>query len=66
MKLGLKSIFLFAFSFTVSFALLNLLKEPANAINLKPSSSLSCVNNAVAPLENLKDIYTEQKMHGEN
>src|SRR6056300_1095127 len=66
MKLGLKSIFLFAFSFTVSFALLNLLKEPANAINLKPSSSLSCVNNAVAPLDNLLDIQTFLNCNGFN
>src|SRR5210317_1994430 len=66
MKLGLKSIFLFAFSFTVSFALLNLLKEPANAINLKPSSSLSCINNAVAPLDNLLDIQTFLNCNGFN
>src|SRR6056300_343441 len=66
MKLGLKSIFLFAFSFTVSFALLNLLKEPANAINLKPSSSLSCVNNAVAPLDNLLEIQTFLNCNGFN
>ena len=45
MKLGLKTKFLFVFSFILAFALINLIKEPANAINLKPSSSISCVNN---------------------
>ena len=66
MKLGLKSKLLFVFSFILSLALLNLLKEPANAIDLKPSSSVSCVNNAVAPLENLKEIQTFLNCNGFN
>ena len=66
MKLGLKTKFLFVFSFILAFALINLLKEPANAINLKPSSSISCVNNAVAPLDNLKDIQTFLNCNGFN
>ncbi len=66
MKLGLKSKFLFVFSCILSFALLNLLKEPANAHNLKPSSSVFCVNNAVAPLDNLKDIQTFLNCNGFN
>ena len=66
MKLGLKSKLLFVFSFILSLALLNLLKEPANAINLKPSSSVSCANNAVAPLDNLKDIQNFLNCNGFN
>ncbi len=66
MKQGLKIKLLFVFSFILSFALLNLFKEPANAINLKPNSYLSCANNAVAPLENLKDIQTFLNCNGFN
>ena len=66
MKLGLKTAFLFLFSFAISFALINHSKEPANAINLNPSSSMYCVNNAVAPLDNLKDIQTFLNCNGFN
>ena len=66
MKLGLKSKFLFVFSLILSFAIVNMIKEPANAHNLKPSSYISCVNNAVAPLDNLKDIQTFLNCNGFN
>jgi len=47
MKQGLKSFSLFVVSFIISIALVNLKNEHAKAINLKPSSSIFCVNNAV-------------------
>ena len=66
MKQGLKTTFLLTFSFIISFALLNLSKEPLNALNLKPTSSMYCVNNAVAPLDNLVDIQTFLNCNGFN
>ena len=66
MKQGLKISFLFVFSFFISSILLNQYKDPVNAINLKPSSSTYCVNNALAPLDNLQDIQTFLKCNGFN
>jgi len=66
MKLGLKPFSLFIFSFLISIALMNVDKEPAKAINLKPSSSIFCVNNAIAPLDNLKEIQTFLNCNGFN
>ena len=66
MKQGLKTSFLLFIGFIFSFALLNLYKEPLNALNLKPTSSMYCVNNAVAPLDNLKDIQTFLNCNGFN
>jgi len=66
MKQGLKSFSLFVVSFIISIALVNLKNEHAKAINLKPSSSIFCVNNAVAPLDNLKEIQTYLNCNGFN
>ncbi len=66
MKQGLKTSFLLFIGFIFSFVLLNLYKEPLNALNLKPTSSMYCVNNAVAPLDNLKDIQTFLNCNGFN
>jgi len=66
MKLGLKPFSLFIVSFLISIALMNVDKEPAKAINLKPSSSIFCVNNAIAPLDNLKEIQTFLNCNGFN
>ena len=66
MKQGLTKItfFLIVF-FAVSF-FINSQKEPALAFEVPTSVTLNCADNAVAPLNNLKDIQTFLNCNGFN
>ena len=64
MKQGLTKItfFLIVF-FAVSF-FINSQKKPALAFEVPTSVTLNCADNAVAPLNNLKDIQTFLNCNG--
>jgi len=66
MKQGLtKFTFFFIAFFAVSF-FINSQKEPALAFEVPTSVTLNCTDNAVAPLNNLKDIQTFLSCNGFN
>ena len=58
MKQGLKKTILFLIAFFATTLLINLQKEPAFAHKVPTSITLNCADNAVAPLNNLKEIQT--------
>ena len=66
MKQGLKKTTFFLFAFFATTFLINLQKEPAFAHKVPTSITLNCADNAVAPLNNLKDIQTFLNCNGFN
>ena len=66
MKQGLKKTTFFLIAFFATTFLINLQKEPAFAHKVPTSITLNCADNAVAPLNNLKDIQTFLKCNGFN
>ena len=66
MKQGLKKTTFFLIAFFATTFLINLQKEPAFAHKVPTSITLNCADNAVAPLNNLKDIQTFLNCNGFN
>ena len=66
MKQGLKKTTFFLIAFFATTFLINLQKEPAFAHKVPTSITLNCADNAVAPLNNLKDIQTFLSCNGFN
>ena len=66
MKQGLKKTLFFLIAFFATTLLINLQKEPAFAHKVPTSITLNCADNAVAPLNNLKDIQTFLNCNGFN
>ena len=66
MKQGLKKTTFFLIAFFATTFLINLQKEPAFAHKVPTSITLNCTDNAVAPLNNLKDIQTFLSCNGFN
>ena len=66
MKQGLKKIAFFLIAFFATTFLINLQKEPAFAHKVPTSITLDCADNAVAPLNNLKDVQTFLSCNGFN
>ena len=66
MKQGLKKTTFFLIAFCATSFLINLQKEPAFAHKVPTSITLNCADNAVAPLNNLKDIQTFLNCNGFN
>ena len=66
MKQGLKKTTFFLIAFFATTLLINLQKEPAFAHKVPTSVTLNCADNAVAPLNNLKDIQTFLNCNGFN
>ena len=66
MKQGLKKTTFFLIAFFATTLLINFQKEPAFAHKVPTSITLNCADNAVAPLNNLKDIQTFLKCNGFN
>ncbi|MEL0239795.1 MAG: peptidoglycan-binding protein [Candidatus Actinomarina sp.] len=66
MKQGLKKTTFFLIAFFATTLLINLQKEPAFAHKVPTSITLNCADNAVAPLNNLKDIQTFLNCNGFN
>ena len=66
MKQGLKKSLYFFIAFFVISLLVNTQKEPVSAIEIPTYPSFYCVDNAVAPLNNLKDIQTFLNCNGFN
>ena len=66
MKQGLKKTALFLIAFFATTFLINLEKEHAFAHKVPTSVTLNCADNAVAPLNNLKDIQTFLNCNGFN
>ena len=66
MTRGIKKSLYFFIAFFVISLLVNTQKEPASAIEIPINPSLYCVDNAVAPLNNLKDIQTFLNCNGFN
>ena len=66
MKRGFKESLLFITAFFLMSLFINLQKEPAIAFEIPSHSTLSCADNAVAPLNNLKDIQTFLNCNGFN
>jgi len=66
MKQGLKKTTFFLIAFFATTLLINLQKEPAFAHKVPTSITLNCADNAVAPLNNLKDIKTFLNCNGFN
>ena len=66
MKQGLKKTTFFLIAFFATTFLIDLQKEPAFAHKVPTSITLNCADNAVAPLNNLKDIQTFLNCNGFN
>ena len=66
MKQGLKKTTFFLIAFFATTFLINLQKEPSFAHKVPTSITLNCADNAVAPLNNLKDIQTFLNCNGFN
>ena len=66
MKQGLKKTTIFLIAFFATTFLINIQKEPAFAHKVPTSITLNCVDNAVAPLNNLIDIQTFLSCNGFN
>ena len=66
MKQGLKKITFFVIAFFASTFFLNAKKEIAFAHEVPTSINLNCADNAVAPLNNIKDIQTFLSCNGFN
>ena len=66
MKRGLQKTTLFVIAFFATTFLINLQKEPAFAHKVPTSITLNCADNALAPLNNLKDIQTFLSCNGFN
>ena len=56
MKQGLLKKSSYIFTFLISFALVLSPDEEAKALEIKYDSNMFCVDNAVAPLDNLFDL----------
>ena len=57
MKQGLLKKSAYLFAFLIAFALVLSPEEEAKAFEIKYDSNMSCVDNAVAPLDNLFDSF---------
>ena len=66
MKQGIKKLLLFVTTFFVVSFFINTEKQPAIAFEIPSHSTLYCLDNAVAPLNNLKDIQTFLNCNGFN
>ena len=66
MKQGLLKKFSYIFAFLIAFALVLSPDEEAKAFEIKYDSNMFCVDNAVAPLDNLFDIQTFLSCNGFN
>ena len=66
MKQGFKKLSYFFIAFFLISLLVNTQKEPVSAIEIPTYPSFYCVDNAVAPLNNLKDIQTFLNCNGFN
>ena len=66
MKQGLKKTALFLIAFFATTFLINLEKQPAFAHKVPTSITLNCADNALAPLNNLKEIQTFLNCNGFN
>ena len=66
MKQGLRKTTLFVIAFFATTFLINLQKEAAFAHKVPTSITLNCADNAVAPLNNIKDIQTFLSCNGFN
>ena len=66
MKQGLTKITIFVIVFFATTLFINSQKEPALAFEVPKSITLNCTDNAVAPLNNLKDIQTFLSCNGFN
>ena len=66
MKQGVIKISMFVIAFFATTFLINSQNEPAMAFELPTSVTLNCVDNAVAPLNNLKEIQTFLSCNGFN
>ena len=66
MKQGLTKITIFVITFFATTLFINSQKEPALAFEVPKSITLNCTDNAVAPLNNLKDIQTFLSCNGFN
>tara|TARA_B100001113_G_scaffold282425_1_gene237406 strand:- start:1857 stop:4820 length:2964 start_codon:yes stop_codon:yes gene_type:complete len=66
MKQGLVKVSFFVIAFFALTFFINLQKEPALAFEVPTNVTLNCADNAVAPLNNLKDIQTFLSCNGFN
>ena len=66
MKQGLFKNSAYIFTFLIAFALALSPEEEAKALEIKYDSNMFCVDNAVAPLNNLLDIQTFLSCNGFN
>ena len=66
MKQGLLKKSSYIFTFLIAFALVLSPEEEAKAFEIKYDSNMFCVDNAVAPLDNLFDIQTFLSCNGFN
>ena len=66
MKQGLLKKSSYIFTFLIAFALVLSPDEEAKALEIKYDSNMFCVDNAVAPLDNLFDIQTFLSCNGFN
>ena len=66
MKQGLLKNSAYIFTFLIAFALVLSPEEEAKALEIKYDSNMFCVDNAVAPLNNLLDIQTFLSCNGFN
>ena len=66
MKQGLLKNSIYIFTFLIAFALLLSPEKDAKALEIKYDSNMFCVDNAVAPLDNLLDIQTFLSCNGFN
>ena len=66
MKQGVIKFSIFVIAFFATTFLINSQNEPAMAFELPTSVTLNCVDNAVAPLNNLKEIQTFLSCNGFN
>ena len=66
MKQGLKYFSKIIFISFLCFTALNAIKISANALEINYSKTFNCAENAVAPLDTLKDIQTFLSCNGFN
>ena len=65
MKQGLRNFSKIIFITFICFAALNTLKISANALEIKHTKIFNCADNAVAPLDTLKDIQSFLKSNSD-
>ena len=66
MKQGFLKNSAYIFTFLIAFALVFSPEKEAKALEIKYDSNMFCVDNAVAPLNNLLDIQTFLSCNGFN